>query len=253
MRCKLTTLAISASLALPCTCGLSKDSSHPPLPTSLPEDTFTSLVESSPFTRLLNLSDTLVLSGIALLGETQVLTIVDTEDGSSITVSEQANERGWHMVDIKNPDSLESATASISFEGGEIIRVRYNKERLALTHKRMGYKAQARAQIAKAKEKARNHTGDGPAHGVSQQQVSLLNRISQIKLPEGYRPGDGRNAEESHRLHQNFVQQRMAQMSAVQKGQVGQLWQQQVAVNPQMPNRGAAFVRILEHVSRSKN
>jgi hypothetical protein len=44
----------------------------------------------------------------------------------------------------------------------------------------------------------------------------------------------------------------MAGMSARQRGLVGQMWQQQQTVNPNMSNRGASFVRILEHVAENE-
>lgn len=194
---------------------------------------------------MLNLSDTLVLSGIAKVDGFPVLTILDTEDGSSITVSNLANDRGWRMVEVDKPDNLEAATASISFSGGEIVRVRYDKERLKSTAQRKKFKKQARTQMAAAQ--ARQDSGKG--HGVPQDRVNMLRKIDQAELPKAYNPGAGKNSEESHRLHQTYVDRRMAGMSPQQRGAVGMLWKQQTTVNPKMPNRGASFVRILEHVA----
>ena len=45
----------------------------------------------------------------------------------------------------------------------------------------------------------------------------MLRKIQQAELPKAYNPGAGKNAEESHRLHQTYVDRRMAGMSAQQR------------------------------------
>lgn len=214
-------------------------------PPPVPENLFTSLKQQSPFTRLLNVSDTLVLTGIAHVQGNPVLTILDTENGRSIAVSETPNERGWILKALTKSEALDTATASIAFQGGEIVRIRYDKERIKSTAQRMKFKSQARSQMAAGK--ARQTSGAG--HGVPQERVNMLKKIDQSELPKGYKPGAGKNGEESHKLHQNYVDKRMAAMSDRQKGTVGQMWKQKVAVDPKMTNRGASFVRIMEYVA----
>ena len=80
----------------------------------------------------------------------------------------------------------------------------------------------------------------------------MLERIDHNELPEGYNPGAGRNREQAHRLHQSYVDRRLAGMSERQRGRVGQLWKEKVAVDPMMKNRGASFVRIMEHVAENE-
>ena len=58
----------------------------------------------------------------------------------------------------------------------------------------------------------------------------MLRRIDEAELPKGYNPGAGKNAEESHKLHQSYVDQRMSGMSDRQRGRVGQLWKEKQAV-----------------------
>ena len=111
------------------------------------------------------------------------------------------------------------------------------------------FKAQARSQIAAARARAQSHTGNGPAHGVSSERVAMLKKIEQTELPKAYNPGAGRNSEEAHRLHQSYVNRRMAGMSERQRAAVGQMWKEKQAVDPGMANRGASFVRIMEHVA----
>ncbi|MEM7696896.1 MAG: hypothetical protein AAF236_00660 [Verrucomicrobiota bacterium] len=217
---------------------------------------FEALMGTSPFSRPLTLSDTVILSGVATVDGRQVVTLIDTELGRSIAISDQPNREGWKMVSLDKTDDIETTVASIAVGTGEIIRVFYNEERLKLTTQRMRYEARARSQRAAASIAARrsNHGGanGGANHGVAPQRVALLKRIATTELPETYEPGKGRNREESHQLHQGYVDRRLSGLSSRQRGMVGQLWQQQQTVSPQMPNRGASFVRILEHVAENE-
>ena len=67
----------------------------------------------------------------------------------------------------------------------------------------------------------------------------LLGRIDRNDLPEGYKPAK----------HQQYVDRRMEGLSPEQKGRIGQLWKAKERLDPDMPNRGASFVRILEYVA----
>ena len=225
---------------------------EPALPIVVTEQHFEALLLRSPFTRPLNLSDTLVLTGVAEVDGRPVATLLDTEDGRSLAISELPNERGWRVVELRRPDDLDLAVATISVEGGDVIHVRHDLERVKSTAQRLKYKAQARAQMAAAEARARHHSGAGPAHGVPADRVAMLKKIGQSELPKGYNPGAGRNREESHQLHQDYVDQRMAGMTDRQRGRVGQLWKEQQAVDPNMSNRGASFVRIMEHVAENE-
>ncbi|MDG2129013.1 MAG: sulfatase-like hydrolase/transferase, partial [Fuerstiella sp.] len=68
----------------------------------------------------------------------------------------------------------------------------------------------------------------------------LLTRIDKNPLPKGY---DGNN-------HQPYVDRIMAGLKPEQRARVGQLWKEKRRLNPDMPNPGASFVRILTHVAQ---
>ena len=104
----------------------SQDSS---LPKPIPEQHFQELVEHSPFTRSLNLSNTLVLTGFAELNGVPFVTVVDTTDGHTMMVSENTNPRGWALVEFERAEGPESAKASIALRGGETIWVYYDQKR----------------------------------------------------------------------------------------------------------------------------
>ena len=238
-------LSLTLSLAAPAWAGRDPGG----LPAPVTGDHFRALIENSPFTRSLDLSESLVLTGIAVVGGRPVATLLDTEAGRSLSVSEIPNARGWKMVEVEREEDLESTVATIAIESGQVFRVRYDKERVESTSQRMRYQARARAQRLAAKTKS---PGNGGHHGVSAERVALLNRIEQTELPKGYNPGAGRNREEAHRIHQNYVDRRIEGMTGEQKGQLGRLWSEKQRVNPGMPNRGASFVRILEHVANGQ-
>lgn len=91
---------------------------------------FRALLEQSPFTRSLDLSGALVLTGVAEVDGRPVATLIDTEDGRSLAISESPDERGWKLVEFRRRDDLEVAVATIAIEGGEVFRVYYDEERV---------------------------------------------------------------------------------------------------------------------------
>ena len=77
--------------------------------------------------------------------------------------------------------------------------------------------------------------GDGPRNSPT---ARLLSRIEANDLPEGYDP----------KRHQEYVDRRLAGFSARQRARLGELWAEKERVHPQMPNRGASFVKIMAYV-----
>jgi hypothetical protein len=90
---------------------------------------FEALMAKSPFNRTLNLSGSLILTGLAKIDDQQVATLLDTQSKETYLVSATPNKQGWKMVEVKpNPD-LEMVTAKISF-GGEVVSIRYAEHKL---------------------------------------------------------------------------------------------------------------------------
>ena len=69
--------------------------------------------------------------------------------------------------------------------------------------------------------------------------AKLLSRIDANELPHGYDP----------EKHQEYVDWRMAGLSDAQRSRIGQLWEEKQRINPDMPNRGASFVKILAYAA----
>jgi hypothetical protein len=69
--------------------------------------------------------------------------------------------------------------------------------------------------------------------------AELLARIDRNNLPAGYDP----------RKHQEYVDRRMAGLSAEQRATIGRLWKEKQRLDPDMKNRGASFVKIMQYVA----
>ena len=79
-----------------------------------------------------------------------------------------------------------------------------------------------------------------PAKERSSPDAELLAQIDAMDLPEGYRPG---------KEHQKYVDRRLAELSPQQQGRIRQLWKKKQRIDPNMPNRGFSFVRIMAYVA----
>jgi hypothetical protein len=99
------------------------------LPQPFDPGTLNALIENPPFTRTVNPSDSLVLSGLAFIDGKPVATLFDSDTKSSIIVSEQPNVKGWTLSEAVGTGDIRSAQAKVSI-GGEIVSIRYNKDAL---------------------------------------------------------------------------------------------------------------------------
>ena len=72
--------------------------------------------------------------------------------------------------------------------------------------------------------------------------AKLLARIDRTELPKAYDP----------RKHQDYVDKRLAGFSPTQMAKVGQWWKEKRRIDPDMPNRGHAFVRIMEYIAENE-
>ena len=70
----------------------------------------------------------------------------------------------------------------------------------------------------------------------------LLARIDATQLPDGYKPA----------THQDFVDRCLAELRPEQRARIGRLWQEKQKIDPDMPNRGSSFVKIMMYVAEGK-
>ena len=100
------------------------------LPQPLNEAMAQDLLNSSPFTRSLNLSDSYHLTGMAYVGGRPVATFYNTATRESFVVSEEPNAQGWKLVGTSPSTDLKRMQVKLMI-GAEVITVRYNTEQAA--------------------------------------------------------------------------------------------------------------------------
>lgn len=96
----------------------------PDLPQPFDPNTLAAVVENSPFTRIVSISDSLVLTGMAYVDGKPVVTIFDRNAKQSIVVSEEPNLKGWKLVGAQPSEKIDRAQAKIAI-GGETFSVRH--------------------------------------------------------------------------------------------------------------------------------
>jgi hypothetical protein len=109
----------------------------PDLPQPLDAQEVHSLVTNPPFTRTLNLSDSLALTGLAYVEGKPVATILNRETKQSFVVSEEPNAQGWKLTETTASKDLQRAEVKI-MAGAEIVTVRYGEDQLTPGAKRPG-------------------------------------------------------------------------------------------------------------------
>ncbi len=96
----------------------------PDLPQPFDPASLTAVVENSPFTRIVSISDSLVLTGMAYVDGKPVVTIFDKTNKQSIVVSDEPNLKGWKLVGAQPAETIDFAQARIAI-GGETFSVRH--------------------------------------------------------------------------------------------------------------------------------
>jgi len=72
--------------------------------------------------------------------------------------------------------------------------------------------------------------------------AKLLAKIDKTQLPQAYLNGK----------HQPYVDARMKNLTNQQKHRIHILWQELRKSDPDMPNAGQSFVRIMEYVAKNE-
>jgi hypothetical protein len=101
-----------------------------PLPERVTEENFAALRQRSPFLRTLDVSKSLIITGVARIDAEPLATVLDVETRQSSVVSlNRVSPEGWQLVEVKGDLSdIETLTARIRMAGGgEIFSIRYEK------------------------------------------------------------------------------------------------------------------------------
>jgi hypothetical protein len=115
---RLTFAIITAS------CAIAQDAD---LPRPFDPTVVTPMLQNSPFTRAVNLSDSLILTGIAYIDGKPVATLLDKETKKHYVVSEQPNPQGWTLQEASQTTNVKKAQAKVAI-GGEVVSIRYDEE-----------------------------------------------------------------------------------------------------------------------------
>lgn len=101
------------------------------LPTAPDEADYGPLKQASPFGRVLSLSETYALRGIAAFGDLQVITLYNrTTEKTLIATTGEANEEGIRLVSVVPAPVLEGVAARIALADEE-IELKYEESQLA--------------------------------------------------------------------------------------------------------------------------
>jgi hypothetical protein len=163
------------------------------IPQSVNEASFDALFASSPFTRSLGVSDSIILTGVAHIEGDVFATLLDTETMQSQVVSKAANIQGWQLVGVSgNPAESRTWAAKIQVAGGQVISVRYQKPPTKRTRSATGGTGSSgssggtpplnSSQMAEAKSAAVNYkegfSSDGYPRQPPPEMVAKLSRLS---------------------------------------------------------------------------
>jgi hypothetical protein len=119
-------LAVSASAIL------TAQEADPDLPQPLDPRVAAPLIEKPPFTRALDLSEKLQLTGIAYVEGKPVATLMDRDTKQNYLVSEQPNALGWKLAEA-NASTEPRLTSVILSVGAERVTIRYGDAQLTPT------------------------------------------------------------------------------------------------------------------------
>ena len=96
------------------------------LPQPMATSAYDALLSSSPFTRTLGVSDSLILTGLLYREDEVVATLLDTQTFASQVVGKTPNLQGWQLVGVGgDPANRQTWTAQIRVQTGEIVSIRY--------------------------------------------------------------------------------------------------------------------------------
>lgn len=119
---KLLTAILCLPLGL--TAAESAGQPDPDLPQPFDPSAVTAVTASSPFTRMVNMSDNLVLTGIAYINGKPVATVFNKETKESHIVSSEPNFQGWVLNEAQPAPDITRSRAVITI-GGEQVKLTY--------------------------------------------------------------------------------------------------------------------------------
>lgn len=180
-------------------------------PESVVDEDFENIAESSPFTRPLNIAETLTLAGLANIDGRPVATLIDEKTKEVHLVTDEPNDDGWKIIEVSRSSGLEMLTATISVSGSEVTTLRFQEDRLKPTKERVAGGTQHNS--------VKKDTRPPPTH-------------------------------EERRKFGEYLRNRMKNYSDEQKKQVGEIMRKKQKEGMSDRQKGELLIKILDHVEK---
>jgi len=160
----------------------------PDLPQPFDPAAAEALVMAPPFTRSLDLSDSLVLTGIAYIQGKPVVTILNKAKKESYVVSEVPNAQGWKLAETSATVQLNKTQAKIMV-GSEVVTVRYSAEQLSPESMKKGGFKPGGGESGRGEDRGRgdDRRDRGRPSPETMKRIGALSEASKAKLGEEWR------------------------------------------------------------------
>lgn len=148
----------------------------PDLPQPFDPTSVAPVLENSPFSRMVNLSDNLVLTGIAYVDGKPVATVFNKETKQSSVVGSEPNFQGWTLQEALPAPDVKLSQARIRI-GAEVISVRYasvTAEELRVERRRDGERSERGSPSGGEGDRFR-----GPSRGPSEEDRRRYESLSE--------------------------------------------------------------------------
>lgn len=99
----------------------------PDLPQPFDPAALAAVVQTSPFNRAVNMSDSLVLTGLAYVEKKPLATLMDKETKKTYVVSETPNPQGWTLVEATPTTDLKRTQIKVKV-AGEVVTIRHDNQ-----------------------------------------------------------------------------------------------------------------------------
>ena len=139
---------------------------------------FSSLTDAPPFRRVLSLSDSLVLTGVAKVPGSTVVTILNTATNESFVVSKEPNAQGWSLIEVTGSSNLRNVQAKVD-TGTQKITIRFDPRQLTPEIIR-----RQRRQAAKPGQKQDNEPVQELMKRLDQELLNLFSTLSPTQQEE---------------------------------------------------------------------
>lgn len=101
----------------------------PDLPQPLDTSTLLPLLANPPFNRVVDFTDSLLLTGVATVGGKPMATLMDKNTKKTYVVSQEPNPQGWKLVSASESPELRNTQIKLMV-GPEVVTLRYSDSQL---------------------------------------------------------------------------------------------------------------------------